>query len=136
MEHRRRQLAIVAIALMVASWLAWALWYFEAGDFSDSAVSGTYVFQTGGGTTAITLRPDHTFQQERSRSRETKYSNGTWRVFGEGQIAFSDGFVAFPGQFVGRDGTAYGQIKNWFGIVSITFSQDPDGLTLHRTRPR
>jgi hypothetical protein len=112
--------------------LGFAMWYVEAGDFSERAVSGRYGLQTVDRTSRLVLMRDHTFQQEIDFQGKTARSAGTWRIVGEGGIAFSKDFIVVPGQERSHDGTVYGQIKNVLGIVSIRFDQDSDGLEFRK----
>ena len=59
-------------------------------------------------------------------------AEGSWHVFGEGGIAFSEEFLKVPGEEMGASGRPYGQIRNWFGIVSITLAPNPGGPRLHK----
>jgi hypothetical protein len=102
-------------------------WYWEGENFSDGAVSGTYVLQLNGETSALVLRSDHSFQQELDVAGTVRRTEGTWRVSGEGHIAFSGEFLKVSGEEMSPAGQAYGQIENRFGLVSITLAPNPDG---------
>jgi hypothetical protein len=102
-------------------------WYWEGENFSDGAVSGTYVLQLNGERSTLVLRPDHSFQQELDSAGTVRRAEGNWHVFGEGGIAFSKEFLKVSGEEMGPSGRAYGQIENWFGLVSITLAPNPDG---------
>ena len=73
------------------------------------------------------LTPDHQFQQELESAGTVRRAEGEWHVFGKGGIGFSEEFLRVIGQEMGPSGRPYGQIRNWFGIVSITLSPNPDG---------
>jgi hypothetical protein len=107
-------------------------WYWEGENFSDRAVSGTYTFRLNGETSTLVLRPDHSFQQELDSAGTVRRAEGSWHVFGEGGIAFSEEFLKVPGEEMGASGRPYGQIENWFGIVSITLAPNPDGPRFHK----
>lgn len=115
-----RSLLLGGALLVFSLWLGWAFWFYEAGNFSDAAVSGTYSLQDGGEASILILRSNHTFSEKVDSQGEPSLAQGTWRIFGAGHIAFSKEFVKIPGQSVGGDGTAYGQIVNTFGSVSIS----------------
>ena len=107
-------------------------WYREGENFSDGAVSGTYTLQLNGEASTLVLRLDHTFQQQLGRAGKVEHSEGTWRVSGEGHIAFSGEFLKLSGEEMSPAGQAYGQIKNWFGLISITLAPNPNGPTFHK----
>jgi hypothetical protein len=103
------------------------LWYREGENFSDGAVSGTYIHHLNGETSTLVLKPDRSFQQELDVAGTVRRAEGSWRVSGEGHIAFSGAFLKVSGQEMSPAGQAYGQIENWFGVVSITLAPNPDG---------
>ncbi|MDP9050761.1 MAG: hypothetical protein M3O31_08580 [Acidobacteriota bacterium] len=107
---------IFAVAIFV-----W--WYVEAEDFSDSRVAGKYVFIHDGVTQQLTLKRDHTFEQEDSVSGTTTHASGTWRVFtSTGHMAFSRSFIDARDEWRGLDDhKVFGIVKNYLGLVSITF---------------
>jgi hypothetical protein len=107
-------------------------WYWEGENFSDRAVSGTYTFRLNGEGSTLVLRPDHSFQQELDSAGTVRRAVGSWHVFGEGGIAFSEEFLKVPGKEMGASGRPYGQIENWFGIVSITLAPNPNGPRFHK----
>lgn len=112
--------------------LIWAFWFLEAGNIGDRSVVGTYTVEAGGDSYALVLKTDHTFRQDFLHQSKTEHVDGSWRLFGEAGIAFSPNFIKLPGQTMNSDGTAYGQIKNTFGIVSITLAPNPGGPILHK----
>ena len=107
---------LVAVAIFV-----W--WYVEAEDFSDGRVAGRYVFIHDGVTQQLTLRSDHTFEQEDSVSGTITHASGTWRVFSStGHMAFSSSFIDARDEWRGQDHhEVHGIFKNYLGLVSITF---------------
>lgn len=119
----------LVILLLVTIWI---FWYLEAGDFRDSAVSGTYTIQFNGEASTLVLRPDHSFQQELMGAGTVTRTSGSWRVSKLGTIWFTKDFQKLPGQEENPDGTAYGYLANWFGVRSITLAPDPDGPTFHK----
>ena len=119
---------------VVVCFLAWAFWYMEAGNISDNSISGTYTITVDGNSSVLVLNPDRTFRQRLTHQGKTDNAEGSWRLFGEAGIAFFNGFMQLPGQTINHDGTAYGQIKNTFGAVSITLAPNPGGPTFHRRR--
>lgn len=111
----------------------WIIWYLEAGDFRDSAVSGTYTIQLGSIASTLVLRPDHSFQQELVGAGTVTRTRGNWRRVSKlGIICFTKDFQKLPGQEESPDGTTYGYLANWFGVRSITLAPDPDGPTFHK----
>lgn len=112
--------------------LVWAFWYLEAGNIGESSIAGTYTIAADGDSSVLVLKPDHTFRQELVRQGKADNAEGSWRLFGEAGIAFSEGFMRLPGQTISQDGTAYGQVKNTFGAVSIALAPIPGGPTFHR----
>jgi len=110
----------------------WA-WYSIAADYGYKAVSGVYVLRVNGETSILVLKPDQTFQQELLRSGKTQHAEGSWRLFGEGHVAFSREFINIPGEELSLDGAAYAQVKKSFGIfLSIALDPNPGGPTYHK----
>jgi len=112
--------------------LVGTFWYWEGENFSDGAVSGTYIHQLNGETSTLVLKPDRSFQQELDVAGTVRRAEGSWRVSGEGHIAFSGEFLKVSGEEMSPAGQAYGQIENWFGVVSITLAPNPDGPRFHK----
>jgi hypothetical protein len=121
----------VGVVLLLTVTLA-LFWYWEGENFNDRAVSGTYTFRLNGETSTLVLRPDHSFHQELDSAGTVRRAEGSWHVFGEGGIAFSKEFLKVPGEEMGASGRPYGQIENWFGIVSITLAPNPNGPRFHK----
>jgi hypothetical protein len=118
---------IFLLPVMVA-----VFWFWQAENFSDRAVSGTYTQESNGETWTLILKPDHRFQQELDKAGTVRRAEGSWRVSGEGHIAFSSEFLIVSGEELSPAGQAYGQIENCFGIVSITLAPNPDGPKFHK----
>jgi hypothetical protein len=113
--------------------LTFVFWYIEAGNFTEANVPGTYIVQRDGEASTLILKSDHSFQQELDRAGMVGHAQGSWRLFGEGHIAVSRDFMKFSGQEINQDGTAYGQIKNKFGVLSITVAPNPGGPTFRKS---
>jgi hypothetical protein len=131
----REKIKMVVLALGVILLLVVAIptfWYWEGENFSDGTVSGTYFLQLNGESSTLVLRPDHSFQQELDSAGTVKRVEGNWRVFGEGHIAFSPEFLKVSGEELSPAEQVYGQIQNWFGLVSITLAPNPNGPTFHK----
>jgi hypothetical protein len=128
----RKNLVIWSAGVCVSILLVFVVWYIEAGNFSEGAVSGTYTLQLNGETSTLVLKANHSFQQELDRAGTKIRSEGTWRVSGEGHIAFSDRFLKVTGREMSPAGQAYGQLENRLGLVSITLAPNPDGPTFHK----
>jgi len=123
--------AWVAVILLLTVVLC-LFWYWEGENFSDGAVCGTYTLRQNGEVVTLVLTPDHRFQQELDGPGAVRRAEGSWRVSGEGHIAFSSEFLKVSGEEMSPAGQAYGQIENWFGIVSITLAPNPDGPRFHK----
>jgi len=121
--------AAVILLLTVALGL---FWYWEGENFSDGAVCGTYTLRQNGEAVTLVLTPDHRFQQELESAGTVRRAEGGWHIFGEGGIGFSEEFLNVTGEEMGPSGRPYGQIRNWFGIVSITLAPNPGGPRLHK----
>jgi hypothetical protein len=124
------RLTLVVIFLLVIS--IPIFWYWEGENFSDGAVCGTYALSLDGETSSLILTRDHLFRQQLDSAGTVKRAEGSWRVSGEGHIAFSKDFLKVPGEEMSPAGQAYGQIENWFGLVSITLAPNPDGPRFHK----
>ena len=107
-------------------------WYWEGENFSVGTVSGTYDLKLSGEASTLVLRPDHSFQQELDSAGIVRRVEGSWRLSGEGHIAFSREFLQLSGEEMSPAGQAYGQIENWFGLVSITLAPNPNGPRFHK----
>jgi hypothetical protein len=123
--------AWVGIVLLLTVTLG-LFWYWEGENFSDGAASGTYTFQLNGEKSTLVLTPDHRFPHELKSAGTVRRTGGSWHVFGEGGIGFSEEFLKVTGEEMGPSGRPYGQIENWFGIVSITLAPNPDGPRFHK----
>jgi hypothetical protein len=104
--------AVLILALFVLLWFG----YGYVADYEDSVASGSYVSRTGGVTSTMILRIDHSFHQERTTGEEKEQADGTWRRIGEGGLVFSKGFLELPGQRVMSDGTAYATLYKTLGL--------------------
>jgi hypothetical protein len=118
--------------VLLLIYLVFAFWFMDAGNFSDGTVSGRYALRLSGETSILILKQDHTFQQELDRAGTVRLAQGSWRVSGEGHIAFSKQFLRVSGQEISPAGQAYGQIENRFGLLSITLAPNPNGPTFHK----
>jgi len=107
-------------------------WYWEGENFSVGTVSGTYDLKLSEEASTLVLRPDHSFQQELDSAGIVRRVEGSWRISGEGHIAFSREFLQLSGEEMSPAGQAYGQIENWFGLVSITLAPNPNGPRFHK----
>ena len=130
MSESTTRKSIGVVLLLVC--LTFTFWYVEAGNFSDSKTSGTYILQQGGEMSTLILGLDHSFQQQLDRLGTVIRAEGSWRVSGEGHIAFSKEFLKVSGEEMSPAGQGYGQIENWFGLVSITLAPNPDGPTFRK----
>jgi len=111
------------VGVVIVAWLCFGLWFAVASDYSDGVASGTYHLAQNGETSALILRPDHSFQQELDHAGTVQHAEGTWRhVSSFGGLAFSKEFLVVRGQELGANGLAYGDLNKLFGIFpgSIT----------------
>jgi hypothetical protein len=122
MTKLTRNLASAGLCVVLC-YFAFVLWYVVASDYSDSVVSGTYRLAHDGETSTLVIEPDHSFQQELSRSGRLQRAQGSWRRLGQGGIAFSKEFLRMSGQELSANGTAYGDIHKTLGfLVSLTLT--------------
>jgi hypothetical protein len=107
-------------------------WYVEAGYFDDGKVSGEYVSTKAGITRHLWIKPDHTFAQEDIVDGTVRRATGTWHgTASTGHFWFSNNFIDVPNGARGHDSAeVYATFENWFGLVSITFSNND--LRLHK----
>jgi hypothetical protein len=125
----------IRFATVLVACFAVVLWYVEAGNFSDSNITGVYIASRSGQTSTLTLLPDHTFRQELDEAGTSVYAQGKWQLFpsdSRGHIAFSNEFLRLAGQQLNPDGTAYGQLENWFGMFSISLASPSGGLKFRK----
>jgi len=118
--------------VIIAPVALFTFWYWEGENFSPGAVSGTYIVKFDHGSSTLTLKPDLSFRQQLDRGGTIRRAGGTWRVIGEGHIAFSREFLPLPGEEISPVGTAYGDFVNRFGIAWINLRPNPGGLTFRR----
>jgi hypothetical protein len=124
----------VIIVLLLVCAIA-AFWYIEAGNFSEVNVQGVYSANVGGETSTLILGADHKFQQTLNAGGAQVRADGTWRLFppdSQSHIAFSSTFLLMPGQKKAADGTAYGSLRNNFGLLLISLYSDTVGPTFHK----
>jgi hypothetical protein len=113
-----------AWSVVVLLAICFVVWYVLASDYSDSVASGTYHLSQNDETSTLSLKSDHSFQQELSKHGRVERAAGAWRRVGEGGIAFSKEFLVVSGEEPGADGITYGHIHKRFGfLVSLTLSQ-------------
>jgi hypothetical protein len=124
----RRSLGITLLAAILLG----AFWYFEAGYFEDSKVSGEYVSKQPGITRRVWIRPDHTFHQEDIVNGVTRQTSGVWHgTTSTGRFWFSSNFIDVPDGVRSHDSDEVsGVFENWFGFVAITFNNSD--LRLHK----
>jgi len=110
------------------------VWCMVAADYGYGAVSGTYTLRREGESSTLVLRRDRSFQQESSHAGKNVRSQGTWRRFGEGGVAFSREFLKLSGQEIGDNGEVYGNVgKSFLGLrLWIAFEPDKGGPRLFR----
>lgn len=121
--------------ILIALFAVFAFWYVEASNFSDGNVPGTYELRRDGEWSILVLQGDHTFHQRLYSGATTKSASGSWRLFpsdSQSHIQLSKEFLKLSGQELNPDGTAYGQLENYFGLLSITMAPNPDGPRLHK----
>jgi hypothetical protein len=119
-------LAFLAIVLF-------CFWYWEAENYSQSSMSGTYTFHSEKEKSILVLRADHTFQQELERDGNVKRASGSWRITGLGHISFSREFLMMSGEESCYEEPACGLVRNNFGFVSFALGLTPDeGPTFHK----
>jgi hypothetical protein len=132
MRESTSRKSIGVILLLV--FLIYVFWYVEAGNFSDSNVPGTYVLQQNRERSTLILRADHSFQQQLDVEGRVSHASGSWDLFpadSQSHIEFSKEFLKLSGQELAPDGTAYGQLENMFGLLSITLAPN-DGPTFRK----
>jgi hypothetical protein len=129
----------VPTSARITGWIAFSaivfwVWYTVAADYGYRAVSGTYVLRRDGETSTLVLRQDRSFQQELTQDGKRTRAQGTWRRFGEGNIAFSKEFLKASVQETGSDEEVYGRVeKKFLGLIpSIVFDPDSGGPTFHK----
>ncbi len=107
-------------------------WYVEAGNFDDGKVSGEYVSRKDGISRHLWINANHTFAQEDSINGTVRRTSGTWHgTTSTGHFWFSNNFIDVPDGARGQDSAeVYATFENWFGFVSITFSNND--LRLHK----
>jgi hypothetical protein len=111
------------------------VWYWFAADYSYSAVSGAYAFQSNEESSILMLRKDKVFLQERTSHGKTERAKGTWRRVGEGGIVLSAEFLPV-GQINARsDGSVDGEVqKSFLELIPsiVLWADDYNGPRFHR----
>ena len=111
-KSMRTILKITGAAVLVL--LIFSVWYWFAADYSYSAVSGTYAFQSNGESSVLILRKDKVFLQARTSHGTIEHTQGTWRRIGEGGIVFSAEFLPVGQTKAESDGSVYGEVQKSF----------------------
>lgn len=111
---------------------AWG-WYVVAADYDYPALSGTYVFSSGGEKCTLNLRPDETFTQVLSIDGKIQSVQGTWHRYGEAHVSFSEDFIPLVGEDLKPLGKPHGQFDKTLGFFpTLTLAPLPGGPTFHR----
>jgi hypothetical protein len=118
-------------SLLLCAAVLFVWWYIEAENFSDGIVTGEYVLAHDNITQRLTLKRDHTFEQEDTVDGMVHRATGTWRVFSRtGHMSFSPTFIDAPIAWRGQDKhEVFGLFKNYFGFISLTFFSDNASIT-------
>jgi len=74
------------------------LWYGRRAPQSSTSPVGIYDGHEEGVKATLTLRPDHSFEQEIIRPGDTATAKGTWTTDQNGAIAFSQAFLKTSGK--------------------------------------
>ena len=99
--------------LMVGFVLLLICWWWQAWNFSDRFVAGTYVAKNTpiGSCNLIELKSDHSFKQQLwMGDRVALPAVGTWSRFGEAGVAFSKSFLGSNPDEVAKD-NVYGMFR-------------------------
>jgi hypothetical protein len=129
----RRRVLIKAVAAPVLFVAVFCLWYSIASNYDYGALAGTYRFYGEGEKCILYLHADHTFQQEVTRSVETRKSQGTWHRYGESHVSFSGEFQVLPGENLNQSGEAHGQFEKVMGLFpTLVLAPLPDGPRFRR----
>ena len=107
---------------MVGFVLLLICWWWQAWNFSDRFVAGTYVAKNTpiGSCNLIELKSDHSFKQQLwMGDRVALPAVGTWSRFGEAGVAFSKSFLGSNPDEVAKD-NVYGMLDNTFGFHTLT----------------
>ena len=81
-------------------------WYGKVSSVPGETVSGVYAGDEEGVPAALTLKPDHTFEQTVTHIGIAKHAQGTWALNPVGEIVFSKSFINSTGKSVREDETA------------------------------
>lgn len=118
------------IAVVGTLVLLFAFWFAEAGNIGYHNVYGTYVCKTMGDKTILTLNADKTYSEDRYTQNRVEHSQGEWQLF----PSDSQSHIAMHVEHGGKQLQAekdpeieYGQIENWFGLLSVYMTPDAGG---------
>ena len=129
----RTVLKIIGATVLVL--LIFCIWYWFAADYSYSAVSGTYAYQSDGESSVLMLRKDKVFLQERTSHGQTERAQGTWRRVGEGGIVLSAEFLPVGQVNARSDGSVDGEVqKSFLELVPsiVLWGDNSNGPRFHR----
>jgi hypothetical protein len=127
MAHRRsKRILRIAVTLAVIGLLL--AWYHVAANNDYGALSGVYVFERNDERCVLDLRPDRSFTEELSDSRNIRNVEGTWHRYGQSHVSFSQTFLKVSGQELNASGEAHGEFEKRLGIFPILILAPlPDG---------
>jgi hypothetical protein len=127
---RRAATVVGGILLAIA---LFCLWYSVAANYDYDALAGTYVFNRDGEVCTLYLHPDHTFEQQLTRSGNLQSAKGQWRRYGQAHVSFSNEFLSLSGEELDASGGAHGQFEKAFGLLtSLTLAPIPNGPTFEK----
>jgi len=110
-------------------------WYYEGNNFTDRNIPGTYIADGSSGSDRLTIKADHTYEQDALVDGQKKQASGIWRLSGnvDAHIVFEGSFLNAPTAAVGRDDHyAFGMFDNLFGFLTLTLQSDTVPLTFHK----
>ena len=81
-------------------------WYGKVPPTADTTAMGDYAGDEEGVPAALTLKPDHTFEQTVTHGGIPKHSLGSWTSSQTGEISFSKSFIKSTGESLREDETA------------------------------
>jgi hypothetical protein len=121
--------------IFLSIFVIFGFWYYEGNNFTDRNIPGTYVADGSRRFDRLTIKADHSYEQDALVNGQKKHASGIWRLGGnvDAHIVFEGSFLNAPAAAVGRDDHyAFGMFDNLFGFLTLTLQSDSTPLEFHK----
>jgi hypothetical protein len=121
--------------IFLSIFVIFGFWYYEGNNFTDRNIPGTYIADGSGRSDRLTIKADHTYEQDAIVDGQKQQASGVWKLSGnvDAHIVFEGSFLNAPAAAVGRDDHyAFGMFDNLFGFLTLTLQSDTTPLEFHK----